>query len=92
MKELKKLQEEFKKMPKTYILECYSKHGVDYKLFKLERPPTKEQTLTCFNVWLDEYSQMSGKSLKEIKELNEAYVMWYGEEFGDPIGMIPSAL
>tara|TARA_R110002020_G_scaffold175841_2_gene367789 strand:- start:386 stop:667 length:282 start_codon:yes stop_codon:yes gene_type:complete len=91
-KTLKELEQEFIKLPKIYILECYSKHGVDYKLFKLDKPPTKKQTLTCLNVWLDEYKEMSGMSLKDIKESGEAYVMWYGEEFGKAEGQIPSGL
>ena len=31
-KKLQELQEQYEKMPKTYILECHSKYGVDYKL------------------------------------------------------------
>ena len=31
-------------------------------------------------------------SLKEIKEDDRIFTHWYGEEFGKPIGTIPSAL
>jgi len=89
---MQKLQDQFNAMPKTYILECHSKKEVDYKLFKLDKPPTKKQTLICFNVWLEEYSKISGDSLEEIIKNGEVYVLWYGEEFGEPIGMIPSGL
>ena len=90
--DLKKLQKQMKQMPKTYVLECHTKYGVDYKLFKLEKIPTKKQSKYLSDFWQKECSEMFGIPLKEIKKDERIFTQWYGEEFGDPIGTIPSGL
>jgi len=90
---INKLQKEFNKMPKTYILECHSKYGVDYKLFKLEKSPTKKQSKYLHDFWLKECSEMFGINLNEIKTDDRIYTQWYEDPLTEePIGMIPSAL
>ena len=89
---LQELQRQFKKMKKTYILECHTKYGVDYKLFKLDKTPTKKQSKYLYDFWQRECSEMFGMTLKEIKEDDRIFTEWYGEGLGKPIGTIPSAL
>ena len=72
-KKLQELQEQYENMPKTYILECHSKYGVDYKLFKLDNPPTNEQSIYLFNNWLQECVDMFGMDLAEIKADERIY-------------------
>ena len=92
-KKLQELQKQYENMPKTYILECHSKYGVDYKLFKLDNPPTNEQSIYLFNNWLQECVDMFGMDLAEIKADERIYALWYADPCTEqPIGMIPSGL
>ena len=92
-KKLQELQKQYENMPKTYILECHSKYGVDYKLFKLEKSPTKKQSKYLHDFWQRECAEMFGMTLKEIKEDGRIYASWYADPLTEePIGMIPSGL
>ena len=67
-------------------------YGINYKLFKLDKSPTKKQSKYLHDFWQRECAEMFGMTLKEIKEDDRIFTQWYGENFGKPIGTIPSAL